>query len=475
THPANFGRLCSKGSTLHLTARPTVAAQVRALAPEMRRARTSEREAVDWDTALEYVTDRIASCVEQYGPDSVGFYISGQLLTEDYYVFNKLARGLLQTNNIDSNSRLCMSSAVMGYKLTLGADIVPSCYEDIEHAELFFLAGSNAAIAHPVLFQRIEAARQRNPRVKLIVVDPRRTETAAAADLHLRILPGTDVALFHGLLHTLVWEDRIDRSFIETHTEGFAALKALVHEYSPTVVAQICGIRSEDILRAAHWWAEARSVLSLYCQGLNQSACGTAKNVALINLHLVTGNIGRPGAGPFSLTGQPNAMGGREVGAMATLLSAHRDPTCAQHRAEIARMWGIDKLPERAGKSAVELFEAAARHEVLVLWIACNNPAQSMPNQRLVREALRAADFVIVQEAYRSTSTAAYADVLLPAASWAEKEGTVTNSERRISRVRRAIRPPGQAREDWDIVVDVARRLEARLYPTRRSLFPYRS
>ncbi|MEW5879938.1 MAG: molybdopterin-dependent oxidoreductase [Pseudomonadota bacterium] len=472
-HPANLGRLCTKGATLHLTAQPPRARQVRALAPELRRARDAPRRATDWDSALAHVAAKIADCVERHGPDAIGIYISGQLLTEDYYVFNKFAKGLLGTNNVDSNSRLCMSSAVAGYKRTLGADSVPTCYEDIEHADLFFFAGSNAAYAHPVLYRRVDEARRRNPAARTIVVDPRRTDTAAGADLHLQILPGTDVALFHGLLHLLLWDERSDRDFIAARTEGFAELKALVRDYAPATVAQLCGIRVDDLVRAAQWWGNARAVLSFYCQGLNQSTAGTAKNAALINLHLATGQIGRPGAGPFSLTGQPNAMGGREVGGMANLLSAHRDLGDPQHRAEVARLWGVEAVPAAPGKTAVEMFEAARAGRIKVLWIACTNPAQSLPNQRRVREALAAAELVVVQEAYRTTATAALADVLLPAAAWGEKEGTVTNSERRIARVRRAVPPPAQAREDWAIVVDVARRVEARLRPGKPSLFPY--
>lgn len=474
-HPANLGRLCTKGSTLHLTAQPQLVPQVRALVPELRRTRGQARRQTDWDTGLDFVAHAIADCVERHGPDAVGLYLSGQLLTEDYYVFNKLAKGLIGTNNVDSNSRLCMSSAVAGYKAALGADAVPPCYEDIEHADLFFFAGSNAAYAHPVLYRRVEEARHRRPQAKTIVVDPRRTDTAAGADLHLQILPGTDVALFHGLLHLLLWEERVDRGFIAAHTTGFTELKALVRDYTPQAVAQICGLRVEELVRAAQWWGQARAVLSFYCQGLNQSSAGTAKNAALINLHLATGQIGRPGAGPFSLTGQPNAMGGREVGAMANLLSGHRDLANAQHRAEVARLWGVKQVPATPGMTAVEMFEAAARGDIKVLWIVCTNPAQSLPNQRLVRQAFAAAELVIVQEAYRTTATAALADVLLPAAAWGEKEGTVTNSERRISRVRKAVPPPGQAREDWAIAVEVARRIEARLRPGRATLFPYRS
>ncbi|HEU0203491.1 MAG TPA: molybdopterin-dependent oxidoreductase, partial [Burkholderiaceae bacterium] len=365
-HPANFGRLCTKGSTLHLTARPIITPQVRALHPELRTVRKQPRARSDWDTALDTVAQKIADCVREHGPDSVGLYISGQLLTEDYYVFNKLAKGLLGTNNIDTNSRLCMSSAVVGYKQTLGADSVPACYDDVDVADLLFFAGSNAAYAHPVLYRRIEDARRKNPQQRMFVVDPRRTDTAQAADLHLQILPGTDVLLFHGLLHLLLWEGAIDQSYIDAHTEGFAELKALVRECTPKVVAQTCGIDEADLVKAAQWWAASRAVLSLYCQGLNQSTAGAAKNAALINLHLATAQIGRPGAGPFSLTGQPNAMGGREVGGLANLLSAHRDMANPAHRAEVAQLWGVDDVPAKPGKTAVEMFEAAARGEIKV-------------------------------------------------------------------------------------------------------------
>ncbi|WP_395008852.1 molybdopterin-dependent oxidoreductase, partial [Undibacterium sp.] len=341
THPANFGKLCSKGSSLHLTAQPMLQQQVRALYPEMRTTRDQKRQRVDWDSCLETMADKFASCIQTHGADSVGFYISGQLLTEDYYVFNKLAKGLIGTNNIDSNSRLCMSSAVAGYKQSLGADAPPCSYEDIELADLIFIAGSNTAYAHPILYRRIEQARETNPDLKLIVVDPRRTDTARDADLHLAILPGTDVALFHGMLHLCLWEDFIDIQFIAAHTEGFAELKQTVRDFTPAFTAQICGIAEKDLIQAARWFGQSKAALSLYCQGLNQSSSGSAKNSALINLHLATGQIGKPGAGPFSLTGQPNAMGGREVGGMANLLSAHRDLSNPAHRAELASLWDI--------------------------------------------------------------------------------------------------------------------------------------
>jgi assimilatory nitrate reductase catalytic subunit len=471
-HPANFGRLCSKGSTLHLSARPVLQQQARALFPEMRAARDAPRERTSWDATLDFMVKKFVDTMRRHGPDSIGFYVSGQLLTEDYYVFNKLSKGLVGTNNIDTNSRLCMSSAVAGYKQTLGADAPPACYEDIDLAEVIFIVGSNTAYAHPVLYRRIEDARKNNRDLKVIVADPRRTDTAREADLFLPILPGTDVALFNGMLHICLWEELVDSAYIEAHTEGFADLKHTVRDYTPKFVAETCGISEQDLLQAARWFGASKATLSLYCQGLNQSSSGTAKNAALINLHLATHQIGKPGAGPFSLTGQPNAMGGREVGGMANLLSAHRDLDNPEHRAEIARLWGVDDIPSKPGKTAVEMFEAVRSGDIKILWIACTNPAQSLPEQKLVRAALEKAELVIVQEAYRTTATAGYADVLLPATTWSEKEGTVTNSERRITRFKPVLAKPAETRHDWEIVIDFAHRLERALDKTR-TLFPY--
>ncbi|MGE0498287.1 MAG: molybdopterin-dependent oxidoreductase [Ramlibacter sp.] len=478
-HPANRGRLCSKGSSLHLTAAATVTRQTRLLQPLQRAQRGGAATPVSWDAALDHAGSTLASIIRDHGPDAVGFYISGQLLTEDYYVFNKLAKGLIGTNNVDTNSRLCMSSAVAGYKQTLGADAPPACYEDIDHAQCLFITGSNTAYAHPILFRRIEDARAANPAMKIIVADPRRTDTAGIADLFLPLQPGSDVMLYNGLLHIMLWEGWTDAAYIAAHTAGFDALKAAVRDCTPDLVAQTCGLRKEDLLTAARWFAGSSGTgprsptLSLYCQGLNQSSSGTAKNAALVNLHLATGQIGRPGAGPFSLTGQPNAMGGREVGGMANLLSAHRDLANPAHRAEVAALWGVPGVPERPGKTAVDMFQAAADGEIKALWIACTNPAQSMPDQATVRRALQRAELVVVQEAFATTATCDFADLLLPATTWAEKTGTVTNSERRITRVRTAVAAPGQARHDWAIVVDLAQRLEAVMRPGQPTLFPY--
>jgi assimilatory nitrate reductase catalytic subunit len=472
-HPANFGRLCSKGSTLHLTAAPVTLA-TRALKPELRLDRAAGRTPTDWDTALDYAVERFAAIIREHGPDAVAFYISGQLLTEDYYVFNKLAKGLIGTNNVDTNSRLCMSSAVAGYKQTLGADAPPACYEDLALTDCLFITGSNTAFAHPIVFRRIEDARAANPDQKLVVIDPRRTDTAEAADLHLPILPGTDVALYNAMLHVMLWEGWVRDDYIAAHTEGFDALKKIVRPYTPQMAGELCGIPAADIERVAMLFATSGSTLSLYCQGLNQSSHGTHKNAALINLHLASGQIGRPGAGPFSLTGQPNAMGGREVGGLANLLSAHRDLANPQHRAEVATLWGIPDVPAKPGKSAVELFQALESGEVKAVWIACTNPAQSMPDAAQAARALEKAEFVVVQEAFRTTETAAYADVLLPATTWGEKTGTVTNSERRISRVLPAIAAPGDTRHDWQIALDFAQRLGRVLEnPHTDTLFPY--
>ncbi len=472
-HPANFGRLCTKGSTLHLTASSPITLQTRLLQPLRRVQRGEAPQPLSWGAALGLATEKFASTIAQHGPDAVGFYVSGQLLTEDYYVFNKLAKGLIGTNNIDTNSRLCMSSAVAGYKQTLGADAPPTCYDDVNHAQCLFIVGSNAAWAHPILFRRIEDARAANPGMKVIVADPRRTDTAGMADLFLPIQPGSDVMLFNGMLHIMLWEGWIDAAYIGAHTTGFDALKALVRDATPERTAQVCGISVADLTTAAQWFATSKATLSLYCQGLNQSSSGTAKNATLINLHLATGQIGKPGAGPFSLTGQPNAMGGREVGGLANLLSAHRDLANPQHRAEVAALWGVADVPSQPGKTAVEMFQAAADGEIKALWIACTNPAQSMPDQATVRRALQRAEFVVVQEAFATAETCAYADLLLPATTWGEKTGTVTNSERRISRVRSAVPAPGEARHDWAIAVQFAHQLEARLRPGQPTLFPY--
>ncbi len=478
-HPANFGKLCSKGSTLHLTAQPHLQKQGRLGFPAIRQNREDDPIQVTWPEAIDTVARRFAKIIHQYGPDSVGIYVSGQLLTEDYYLFNKLMKGLIGSNNIDTNSRLCMSSAVAGYKQTLGMDAPPCSYEDIELASTIFITGSNTAFAHPILYRRLEAARQARPEMKVIVVDPRRTDTAKDADLYLQIQPGTDVALYHGMLHIMLWEKWLDESYIASFTVGFEELKNLVRDFTPKAVAKICGIEEKDLYQASQWFAQSPGTLSLYCQGLNQSASGTAKNAALINLHLATGQIGKPGAGPFSLTGQPNAMGGREVGGLANLLSAHRDLSNPVHRSEVANFWGVEQVPEKPGLTAIPMFEALRTKELKAIWIVCTNPAQSMPDLNAVHEGLKNAELVVVQEAYANTATTLYADILLPATTWAEKIGTVTNSERTISKVNPAIAPFASAKHDWQIALEIARALEQLLTNHKKNglttLFPYNS
>lgn len=480
-HPANLGRLCSKGSQLMQTADPAVYEAVRATEPMLRTHKADVVQSADWHTATDYVAERFAQIIAEHGPDSVAFYISGQLLTEDYYIFNKLSKGLIGTNNIDTNSRLCMSSAVSGYKRTLGADAPPCSYEDIEHADCVFIAGSNMAFAHPVAYRRLEAARAHNPEHKLIVVDPRRTDTAAMADLHLAIQPGTDVMLFNAMLNTMLTMGWVDGEFISQHTEGFTEFSKNIEKYPVSLAAQVCGVSEADIIQAATWFAKSEKTLSMYCQGLNQATTGTDKNTSLIALHLATGKIGKLGCGPFSLTGQPNAMGGREVGGMATLLPAHRELSNPQHLKEVADLWGVYSINPNAGATAVELFQKLERGEIKAVWIACTNPVNSLPNSAQVRRALDQAEFVVVQDAYLSPATVQYADVLLPASTWGEKEGTVTNSERRITRVHSALPNFAQSRHDWKIVLDIARSLEIKLrekgLPCRTidagSLFPW--
>ena len=447
THPANLGKLCPKGQTLHLTATQDVLARARLLHPQLRDSRAAPRRRVGWDAALDHAADRFAQVLRERGPDAVAFYVSGQLLTEDYYVFNKLARAVVGTNNIDSNSRLCMSSAVVGYKRTLGADAPPCSYEDLELADCVFVAGANPAAAHPVLFGRLlEAKRRRGTR--LIVADPRRTESAAAADLHLPVRPGTDLWLFTAMLGVMLRDGLVNDSFIAEHTEGFEPVAALARQLALADAQRITGVPAPDLERAARWFARAPAALSLYCQGLNQSTHGTDNNAALIHLHLATGQIGRAGAGPFSLTGQPNAMGGRETGTMATLLPGHRDPMDQADRIDLARRWGVDTLPARRGLSAVEMFDACANGDIGALWIACTNPAQSLPDLARVHAALRRVPFVVVQDAFANTETAVFADLLLPAATFGEREGTSTNSERRITLSRAAVEALGAARAD---------------------------
>lgn len=447
-HPVNHGKLCSKGMNLQYTVNDRTD---RLLYPQMRYHRSAPLQRVSWDDAMERTAAVFRALIAKYGPDSVAFYASGQCLTEEYYILNKLVKGFIGTNNIDTNSRLCMSSAVAAYKKTLGEDSVPICYDDIEIADCFLVTGANPAWCHPILWRRVEAHKAKNPATKIIVIDPRVTDTCALADLHLQINPGTDIVLNYALGRLLIEQGDVDLDFIEHHTEGYAPYKERVFERTLLESAAICGVAAEDIERAASYIGESKSFLSMWTMGLNQSVVGVNKNLSLIALNLITGKIGKPGSGPFSLTGQPNAMGGREVGGLANLLPAHRDMDNKTHRDELQQFWSGTIISGKPGLTATEMFEALADGRLKAIWILCTNPLTSMPNVRLVEKALHKAKFVVVQEISNKPQTLAFADVILPAAAWAEKEGTMTNSERRISHLHKAIDPPGEARPDAEI------------------------
>lgn len=453
-HPVNRGMLCSKGLNLHYTAMDE---SDRLLYPMGRADLEQPFRRLGWEEAIGQAAARFTDIINRHGPDAVGFYISGQCLTEEYYLANKLVKGFIGTNNIDTNSRLCMSSAVTAYKMALGEDSVPGCYEDLELADTILIAGANPAWCHPILYRRIEAHKARHPDIRVIVVDPRRTQTAASADLHLQINPGTDIVLYHAIARGLMEHGFIDEAFIRDHTEGFEALRARVMERSLQEAAAICGIRFTDIYKAVKYIGFSGGFISLWAMGLNQSMAGVRKNLALINLSLITGKIGRPGSGPFSLTGQANAMGGREVGGMANLLPAHRDLADPRQREAVARYWKVPSLPARPGLTATEMIQALADGRMKALWIACTNPLVSLPDASGVEAALRRAEFIVVQDMSARADTLSLAHLVLPAATWLEKEGTMTNSERRISHLPRVKTPPGEALPDAEILIRFAR------------------
>jgi len=450
SHPVNKGMLCSKGMNLHYV---VMDKSDRLLYPEMRKHRNELRQRVSWDVALENTAAIFKSIIDQHGPDAVGFYVSGQCLTEEYYLVNKLVKGFIGTNNMDTNSRLCMSSAVAAYKMSLGEDAVPASYEDIELADCFLIAGANPAWCHPVLFRRMEAHKANNPDVKMIVVDPRKTQTAAMADLHLQINPGTDIVLYNAIARGLIENDFINRDFIHQHTDGFEEMKEAVMKRTLREAAEICGVKFTEIYRAVKYIGASGGFIPMWAMGLNQSVIGVNKNLALINLSLITGKIGKPGSGPFSLTGQPNAMGGREVGGLSNLLPAHRDMQNPQHRKEVADYWGVPSIPGRPGLTATEMFEALHSGKMKAIWIICTNPLVSIPNSNLVEEALQRAELVVVQDISSRSDTVKYADVVLPAAGWLEKEGTMTNSERRISYLSKVLEAPGETLPDIEILM----------------------
>ncbi len=455
-HPVNKGMLCSKGRNLHHVVQDT---SDRILYPEMRWNKYEDRTRVSWDDALTRTAAVFQSTIEKYGPDSVGFYVSGQCTTEEYYLVNKLTKGFIGTNNIDTNSRLCMSSAVVGYKKTVGDDLVPICYDDIELADCFLIAGANPAWCHPILFRRIEQHKEKNPDVNIIVIDPRKTQTCSIANMHLQIKPGTDTVLYNAICKRIIENGDADLDFINKHTTGFKTVSQNLDRVSIDEAARICGVSVKEIRLAAYHIGKSKAFISMWAMGLNQSSHGVDKNLALLNISLITGQIGKPGSGPFSLTGQPNAMGGREVGGMANLLAAHKNLSDPDDRAEVAKFWGGGDISPKRGYTATEMIEALESGDLKVIWIICTNPLVSLPDARRVEKALKKAKLVIVQDISHRSDTTQYADVLLPAAGWLEKEGTMTNSERRVSYLPKVVDAPGEALPDAEIIWTFAQKM----------------
>jgi assimilatory nitrate reductase catalytic subunit len=444
-HPANFGRLCSKGLALG----ETVDLEGRLMTPMI------DRKLASWDMALDLVADRFQQTIKLHGPDSVAFYVSGQMLTEDYYVANKLMKGFVGSANIDTNSRLCMASSVAGHRRAFGSDTVPGQYEDLELADLVVLVGSNLAWCHPVLYQRIAAAKALRPEMQVVVIDPRRTATCDLADMHLAVAPGSDAALFNALLAAIQDNGAVNQKFVAQHVSGFQLALDTAQKTDPSMT----GLDSDLIDQFCKLWIRSEKVVTVYSQGINQSETGTDKVNAIINCHLATGRIGKPGMGPFSVTGQPNAMGGREVGGLANMLACHLDLDNAKHRLVVQDFWHSPTMPTKAGLKAVDMFKAVADGRIKAIWIIHTNPAVTMPDTNAIKAALATCPFVVVSDITASTDTAAFADVLLPATAWGEKDGTVTNSERTISRQRRVLPAPAQAKDDWCILAEVAKRM----------------
>jgi ferredoxin-nitrate reductase len=455
-HPVNKGMLCSKGMNLHYT---VMDQSDRLLYPEMRYNKSMQRQRVSWDQALERTAAVFKTLINKYGPDSVAVYASGQCLTEEYYVINKLMKGFIGSNNIDTNSRLCMSSAVAAYKMSLGEDSVPISYDDLELADCIFVAGANPAWCHPILWRRIEAARAINPNLKIIVSDPRKTQTCSYANVHLQLTPGTDVVLHHAIGRVLIENGDIDINFIKENAEGFEAYRDKVMQRTVAEASLICDVPEEAIREAALYIGNAKGFITMWTMGLNQSVIGVNKNLSLINLNLITGHIGKPGSGPFSLTGQPNAMGGREVGGMANMLSAHRNLASEQDRAYMQQFWGGTSISPKPGYTATEMFEALNDGRLKAIWIIGTNPLVSLPDVRMAEEGLKKARFVVVQDISNKPETIKYADVVLPAAAWAEKEGTMTNAERRITYLSKIVDAPGEALADAEIICRFAKKM----------------
>ena len=456
SHPSSKGKVCVKGGTVAESLDKS-----RLKYPMMRDSLDSEFRRVSWDEALTRISDRIQQVRATQGSEGICMYGSGQFQTEDYYIAQKLLKGCLGTNNFDANSRLCMSSAVAGYIQSFGSDGPPCCYDDLELTDCAFLIGTNTAECHPIVYNRLRMHHKKNRKVKMIVVDPRQTKTAKDADLHLAIKPGTDMDLLNGMAHLLLLWGELDTLFIDECTQGFGNYTQIIQDYDPETVARRCGISKEQLELAARYWADSERVLSLWSMGVNQSSEGTAKVRTIINLHLMTGNIGKPGAGPFSLTGQPNAMGGREAGGLSHILPGYRVVKNPAHRAEVEQVWqlapgSINPVP---GRDAWSMITGLETGDVGVLWIAATNPAVSMPDLVRTKKALLRSPFTIVQDAYYPMETASFAHVVLPAAQWGEKTGTMTNSERVVTLCPQFRPAPGEARPDWEIFAEVGRRL----------------
>ena len=455
-HPSSKGKVCVKGATVTESL-----AKNRLKYPMLRDTLEQDFHRVSWDEALDTIVRQIKKVKVTQGAEAICMYGSGQFQTEDYYTAQKLLKGCLGTNNFDANSRLCMSSAVAGYVQSFGSDGPPACYDDLEETDCAFLIGTNTAECHPIVFNRLRVHHKKNRQVKMIVVDPRKTQTAEAADLHLAIKPGTDIDLMNGIAHLIMKWGALDTLYIDDCTKNFPQYAEVIQHYPPDVVADRCGITIDELEEAARYWAESEKVLSLWSMGINQSSEGTAKVRTLINLHLMTGNIGKPGAGPFSLTGQPNAMGGREAGGLAHILPGYRVVTNPQHRAEVEAAWKLPpgSISPQPGKDAWSMITGLETQDVGLLWIAATNPAVSMPDLVRTKQALLKSPFTICQDAYYPLETAAYAHVLLPAAQWGEKTGIMTNSERVVNLCSQFCEPPGEARADWEIFAEVGRRL----------------
>lgn len=468
TAPANLGRICAKGAQLG----PTIHTPDRLAHPQFRLSRHDAFKAINWPMALAYVGECLTNILYTHGPESVAFYGSGQLDTESSYLATKLFKGCLGSNNTDSNSRLCMAAAVAGYRTSLGSDGPPGCYDDIELADVVLIIGSNMAEAHPVTFDRLKASKHRNRtpggshsplagKQRVIVIDPRRTPTAEIADLYLPVAPGGDIALLNALGRMLLMMGAVDAPFIQEHTRDFEEYRRFLIGQNLTELCETAGLDEEAVVQLAGILAGAKTWLSFYCMGLNQSTVGMWKNNSLINLHLLTGQIGKPGAGPFSLTGQPNAMGGREVGLLSHQLPGYRTVEDAEHRREVEDYWGRrpGTISPKVGLTAVEMFRALEKGQLKAIWIAGTNPAVSLPDLHHVRRALAKAQLVVVQDAYHPTETTRLADVILPAAQWGEKEWTSTNSERTVSFSPKLFDPPSEALPDWEILARMGRQL----------------